>query len=60
MSGAVPTVTRRSPTSKRTSARKSGKEAFLALAGAWKDDPDIEEIVREAHRRRGRPIAENE
>jgi len=39
----------------RTFGRKSGKEALLALAGAWKDDPDIEEIVREAHRRRGRP-----
>jgi len=38
----------------RTPARKSGKEAFLALAGAWRDDPDIEEIVSEAHRRRGR------
>jgi excisionase family DNA binding protein len=32
----------------------SGKEAFLALAGTWRDDPDIEQIVREAHRRRGR------
>jgi excisionase family DNA binding protein len=44
----------------RTPARKSGKEAFVAIAGAWKDDPDIEEIVREAHRRRGRPVTENE
>jgi excisionase family DNA binding protein len=44
----------------RTPARISGKEAFLALAGSWKDDPDIEEIVREAHRRRGRPVSENE
>lgn len=44
----------------RTPARTSGKEALLALAGAWKDDPDIEEIVREAHRRRGRPLAEKE
>jgi excisionase family DNA binding protein len=44
----------------RTPARPSGKEAFLALAGIWKDDPDIEEIVREAHRRRGRPVAEGE
>lgn len=32
----------------------SGKEAFLALAGVWRDDPDIELIVQEAHRRRGR------
>jgi len=40
--------------------RKSGKEAMLALAGAWQDDPDIEEIVKEALRRRGRLSAENE
>jgi excisionase family DNA binding protein len=31
-----------------------GKDAFLALAGAWRDDPDIEQIVRDAHRRGGR------
>jgi excisionase family DNA binding protein len=43
----------------RTPARKSGKDALLAVAGTWKDDPDIEEIVQQAHRRRGRPIAEN-
>jgi excisionase family DNA binding protein len=44
----------------RTPARMSGKEALLALAGAWNDDPDIEAIVREAHRRRGRPMTEKE
>jgi excisionase family DNA binding protein len=44
----------------RTPARKSGKEALLALAGAWKDEPDIDQIVREAHRRRGRPVTEHE
>ena len=44
----------------RAPARKSGKQALLALAGAWKDDPDIEEIVRQAQRRRGRPSAEPE
>jgi excisionase family DNA binding protein len=44
----------------RSPERKSGKEALLALAGAWKDDPDIEEIVRKAHVRRGRRITENE
>jgi excisionase family DNA binding protein len=44
----------------RTPTRKSGKELFLDLAGLWKDDPDIEEIVREAHRRRGRADSENE
>jgi hypothetical protein len=30
------------------------KAAQLALAGAWTDDPDIEQIVEEAMRRRGR------
>lgn len=44
----------------RTPGQKSPKEAFLALAGAWKNDPDIEEIVHQAHQRRGRPTAENE
>jgi excisionase family DNA binding protein len=42
----------------RTPPQKSGKDALLALAGAWKDDPDIDEIVRQAHRRRGRPDGE--
>jgi excisionase family DNA binding protein len=30
------------------------KAAPMALAGAWKDNPDIEQIVEEAMRRRGR------
>jgi excisionase family DNA binding protein len=34
--------------------QEAGKQAFLALAGSWKDDPDIDEIVRESHKRRGR------
>ena len=44
----------------RTPAPRSGKEALLALAGAWKDDPDIDEIVRQAHKRRGRSIPERQ
>ena len=36
----------------------SGKEAFLALAGVWRDDSDIELIAQEAHRRRGRASVE--
>jgi excisionase family DNA binding protein len=36
----------------------SGRDAFLALAGVWRDDPDIEQIVRDAHRRRGRTDGE--
>jgi excisionase family DNA binding protein len=44
----------------RAPARKLAKDAFLAVAGSWKDDPDIEHIVNEAIRRRGRPMAGNE
>ena len=36
----------------------SGKEALLAAAGKFRDDPFLEEIVRAAYRERGRPIAE--
>ena len=39
---------------------KAGKEALLALAGVWKDDPDIDEIVQQGHRRRGRLASEPE
>lgn len=35
------------------------KEAQLASAGAFKDDPDLEAIVEEIYRRRGRPITED-
>jgi excisionase family DNA binding protein len=38
---------------------KSSKEALMALAGSCKDDPDLEAIVEEAYRRRGRPITED-
>jgi excisionase family DNA binding protein len=39
-------------------APKSNKEAWMELAGACKDDPDLEGIVEEAYRKRGRPITE--
>jgi excisionase family DNA binding protein len=31
---------------------------WAAAAGAFKDDPDLKKIVRNAYRRRGRPITE--
>jgi excisionase family DNA binding protein len=34
------------------------KAAILELAGKYQDDPDLEQIVAEAYRRRGRPITE--
>ena len=35
------------------------KLAILALAGKYKDDPDLEQIVEEALRRRGREMPES-
>jgi len=34
------------------------KAAILKLAGKCKEDPDLEQIVEDAYRRRGRPITE--
>jgi excisionase family DNA binding protein len=39
---------------------RSSKEALLALAGTFKDDPDLDSIVEEAMRRRGRSEVEGE
>jgi excisionase family DNA binding protein len=43
-----------------TPAQKSNKEAWLALAGVWKDDPHVEEELKEIYKRRGRPMTEDE
>lgn len=37
----------------------ANKAAWLAMAGKSKDDPDLEQIVEDAYRRRGRPITED-
>ena len=42
----------------RAVPRPSSREALLRLAGAFKDDPDLDAIVREAYERRGRPMIE--
>jgi excisionase family DNA binding protein len=39
--------------------RPLGNEAMLAFAGAWKDDPNLEDMVEEIYRKRGRPITED-
>lgn len=41
-----------------TPAVESNKEAWMALAGVWKDDPQAEEELKEIHRRRGRAARE--
>jgi excisionase family DNA binding protein len=42
-----------------TPTLKTNNEAWMALAGSCKDDPDLEGIVEDAYRRRGRPITED-
>jgi hypothetical protein len=43
----------------RNTPQQTGKAAFLALAGTWNNDPDIDEIVHQALRRRGRTVSEH-
>jgi excisionase family DNA binding protein len=38
--------------------RPSMKESLLRLAGSWKDDPDLKEMLAEIYRQRGRPMIE--
>jgi excisionase family DNA binding protein len=38
--------------------KKTNKELLLELAGKWKDDPTIDEMLREIYRQRGRPMTE--
>ena len=38
--------------------RRTGKGAFQALAGVWKDDPSVESMLAEIYRQRGRPMVE--
>ncbi len=42
----------------RAPRSQSNQGPLLEMAGAFKDDPFLEEIVREAYRQRGRPITE--
>jgi excisionase family DNA binding protein len=35
------------------------KAAILAAAGTFKDDPDLEDMVEDIYRKRGRPITED-
>jgi hypothetical protein len=36
--------------------RAAKKASILDLAGKYKEDPDLEQIVEDAYRRRGRPL----
>jgi excisionase family DNA binding protein len=41
-----------------TPPQKNGNEAFLALAGSWKDDPYLDEMLENIYKQRGRPMLE--
>jgi excisionase family DNA binding protein len=38
--------------------RPSMKESLLRLAGSWKEDPTVDEMLAEIYRQRGRPMIE--
>jgi excisionase family DNA binding protein len=40
-------------------ARKSSKEAWMELAGVWRDDPHFQDLLREIDQGGSRPIAED-
>ena len=39
---------------------RHSKEAQLSVAGSWKDDPYVDEKLKEIYRQRGRPMTEDE
>ena len=44
----------------RTPMNKSSKEALLAMAGKWKDDPHLNEMLAQIYEQRGRPMLESD
>ena len=43
----------------RATPPRGSREAVLSVAGAWKDDPFLEEELKEIYKRRGRPMTED-
>jgi excisionase family DNA binding protein len=43
----------------RMPAVKPGKEAIRARIGSWKDDPDLDDMLKAIFRKRGRPMTED-
>jgi excisionase family DNA binding protein len=42
----------------RTPPPKPSKEAMRSRVGSWKDDPTLEEMLKELYQKRGRPMTE--
>jgi excisionase family DNA binding protein len=43
----------------RASLTGPGKQAMLARIGTWRDDPTLDEMLRDIYRKRGRPMTES-
>jgi excisionase family DNA binding protein len=41
-----------------TPSPRGSKEGIWAAAGSWKDDPFLDEMLKEIYRKRGRPMTE--
>jgi|ERR1019366_6647753 excisionase family DNA binding protein len=39
---------------------RPSKEAARSTIGSWKDDPDLDEMLKEIYKQRGRPMIEEE
>ena len=42
----------------QTFPQRGSKEAVLSVAGAWKNDPHVDEELAEIYKQRGRPMTE--
>jgi excisionase family DNA binding protein len=42
----------------REQGEPGSRERVLAVLGSWKDDPTLDEMLEEIHKRRGRPAVE--
>jgi excisionase family DNA binding protein len=43
----------------RSSPPRTNKEVWASMVGAWKDDPTVDEFLKEVYRQRGRPMTED-
>lgn len=44
----------------RAAPAKSSKESLDAFIGCWKNDPHLDELVKDIYEKRGRPVTEAE
>jgi excisionase family DNA binding protein len=44
----------------RKQPEPGSKQAIMGLVGQWKDDPTVDDMLREIYRQRGRPMTEQD